>query len=100
VNALYGENATSQFSWNLEKVPESHKDEPQSATAMPSGGYGSSSPMGHLYGQSGQRPDYQYHYFANIRARKGGYAGAYKLFVFFEAENKTTEAIPAWMQDP
>jgi hypothetical protein len=103
VNTLYRENATSQFSWDLEKIPEPREDEHQSVAAMHSGSYESSGPMHHLYGQSGQRPDYQYHYFVNIRARKGEYAGAYKVFVFFDAEHKTTEAtayIPAWIHDP
>lgn len=100
VNSLYSQNATSQFSWDLEKVPEpAPEGESQSATAIPSGGYGTSGPMHHLHGQSGQ--ELEYHYFVNIRARKGGSASAYKVLVFFDDEvGRTTPNSRAWIDDP
>lgn len=49
--------------------------------------------------QRAQRKDVQYHYFANIRAQKGGAAGAYKVFVFLG--NPSSESSSRdWTQDP
>lgn len=133
VNALYGENATSQFSWDqspkLKPIPESPSSSAtssaisESTSVRPVEGYVATATEGNVgvastspsascspYAvktrrstQHAQRKDVQYHYFANIRAQKGGPVGAYKVFVFFGPQatpNQDNAGISEWIHDP
>lgn len=94
VNRLYGDNATSQFSWKLgDPVP----------LASPGKGY--------VYNDrrsvsiiSPQNGTYQYQYFANIKVQKSGSEGGYKIFVFAGpmsvATAGSTYDATGWMRDP
>jgi tyrosinase len=77
VNALYGPNATSQFSWETARIDQ-HTASPQSG-------------------------DVQYQYFANIRAQHTGPGGVAKVFVFLGGDMSVNTESPdplQWMADP
>jgi hypothetical protein len=77
VNALYGPNATSQFSWETARIDQ-HIASPQSGDA-------------------------QYQYFANIRAQHTGPGGVTKVFVFLGGDMSVNTESPDplhWMADP
>jgi tyrosinase len=91
VNQLYGENATSQFTWKLgDPAPLSATDNKHPYNERRS----VSSP---------QKGVYQYQYFANIRVQKSGSEGAFKVFVFVGPTSQATTGSydpTAWMRDP
>jgi tyrosinase len=77
VNALYGPNATSQFSWETARIDQ-HTASPQSG-------------------------DVQYQYFAIIRAQHTGPGGVAKVFVFLGGDMSVNTESPdplQWMADP
>jgi tyrosinase len=77
VNALYGPNATSQFSWERTRIDQ-HIASPQSGTV-------------------------HYQYFANIRVRHTGPGGVTKVFLFLGADMSINTESPdtlQWMADP
>ncbi|KAF2030837.1 Di-copper centre-containing protein [Setomelanomma holmii] len=80
VNALYGENATSQFSWDQNQKHEPDSEEPTASSIS-----SSTTPQA-------QRLDVQYHYFANVRAAKGGADKAYQVFVYLDADQSSGDA--------
>jgi tyrosinase len=87
---LYGENATSQFTWKL--------GDPIPSTA-PGNGYTHSERRSVSSPQTGA---YQYQYFANIRVQRSGSDGAFKVFVFMGPTNQATVSsfdATAWMRD-
>ncbi|KAH7091062.1 hypothetical protein FB567DRAFT_588966 [Paraphoma chrysanthemicola] len=101
VNALYGENATSQFSWDQDQQPTddvSSVVSSQSSSSSCTTRSGLSTEVttacrddrGHgnrdrRHGHSAQRLDVQYHYFANIRAAKGGSDRAFKVYIYLDS---------------
>ncbi|KAJ4318448.1 hypothetical protein N0V94_004403 [Neodidymelliopsis sp. IMI 364377] len=90
VNRLYGDNATSQFTWKL--------GDPLPSTA-PGNGYTHSERRSVSSPQTGA---YQYQYFANIRVQRSGSDGAFKVFVFVGPTNQATMSsydATAWMRD-
>ena len=93
VNQLYGDSATSQFSWKLgDPIP-----------STPGKGYTYNSRRSITIG-SPQTGKYQYQYFANIKVQKSGSGGGYKIFVFVGptsmATTGSTYDSTAWMRDP
>jgi tyrosinase len=77
VNALYGPNATSQFSWETARIDQ-HVASPQSGAV-------------------------HYQYFASIRAQHIGSGGVFKAFVFLGEEMGINTESPdtlRWMADP
>jgi tyrosinase len=92
VNALYGQNATSQYSWDLTPAPAS-------APTSPLGGYTVHERHHRQHQRSAQRSDLHYHYFANICVTKGGPEAAYRIYVFLDATLATGEVSTAtWLQ--
>lgn len=87
VNQLYGENATSQFTWKL-------------GDSAPGNRYTHNE---HRSVSSPQKGAYQYQYFANIRVQKSGSdGGAFKVYVFIGPTNQATTDTydsTAWMRD-
>jgi tyrosinase len=93
VNQLYGDSATSQFSWKLgDPIP-----------STPGNGYTYNNRRS-ITVSSPQTGKYQYQYFANIKVRKSGSEGGYKIFVFVGpmsmATTGSTYDSTAWMRDP
>lgn len=92
INQLYGDNATSQFSWK--------KDDPASLPAS-----GNAKTYSELHSASSpQKGKYQYQYFANVRVQTSGSEDGYKVFVFVGPTSQATagsvyDAI-TWMQEP
>jgi tyrosinase len=80
VNRLYGNNATSQFTWKLgDPVPST------------------SSGKGYVYDRRSiqvsspqANAPYQYQYFANIKVRRSGLESGYKIFVFLGPTDAAT----------
>jgi tyrosinase len=99
VNALYGENATSQFSWDQK---QGYDIPPAQSTSTNVLNAPKPTPISSLSSQSAQRLDVQYHYFANIRTPDSQTTGAYKVFVFFDAVRTASESPDTmlWMHDP
>ncbi|KAF9695044.1 hypothetical protein EKO04_006774 [Ascochyta lentis] len=92
VNQLYGDNATSQFSWKI-------------GDPMPLPAPGNAYP--HRERRSVSSPQtgkYQYQYFANIRVQKSGSEGGFKVFVFvgptLVSTTGSTYDATEWMRDP
>lgn len=94
INQLYGDNATSLFSWKLgDPVPlpapgTEYTNKERRAISM----------------DSPQTGEFQYQYFANIKVQKSGSEGGYKIFVFVgdtsvaSAGSKFDATV--WMRDP
>lgn len=94
INQLYGENATSQFTWKVGgPVP----------LPTPGNGYIPNERRSISMG-SAQKGKYQYQYFANIKVRKSGSEGGYKIFVFVGPTSAATAGstydATAWMREP
>ncbi|KAH6644006.1 common central domain of tyrosinase-domain-containing protein [Boeremia exigua] len=94
INQLYGEGATSQFSWKLgDPIPR------------PASGVGYTlNERGSISMSSPQTGKYHYQYFANIKVQKSGSEGGYKIFVFVgptsAATTGSTYDATVWMRDP
>lgn len=91
INQLYGDNATSQFSWKLGDpvpLPAPAKEYTYNERRSVS---------------SPQKGEYQYQYFANIRVQKSGSEGGFKVFVFAGPTSVSTAGstydATAWMRD-
>lgn len=91
INQLYGDNATSQFSWKIgDPVPSSTQGivYPHNERRLVS---------------TTQKGTYQYRYFANIRVQKSGSEGGFKVFVFLGPTSVSTTGstydATAWMRD-
>lgn len=95
VNRLYGDNATSQFTWKL--------GDPIPLSTTPGNGY-TLNERRSIIVSSPQKGKYHYQYFANIRVQKSGAEGGYKIFVFVGptsiAANGSAYDSTAWMRDP
>lgn len=94
VNQLYGEDATSQFSWKVgDPVPR-----PASGT-----GY-TLNEQRSISMSNPQTGKFHYQYFANIKVQKSGSEGGYKVFVFVGPTSAATAGATydatAWMRDP
>ena len=99
VNALYGENATSQFSWDQKQgygIPPARPALSTNVLNAPK-----PTPVPSLSSQSVQRLDVQYHYFANIRT-PSSQTGAYKVFIFFDSVRTASDSpnTMLWTHDP
>ncbi|KAJ8112746.1 hypothetical protein OPT61_g4959 [Boeremia exigua] len=93
INQLYGEDATSQFSWKLgDPVP------------VPGPGRGYTLNDRSISMSSPQQGKFHYQYFANIRVQKSGSEGGYKIFVFAGPTDAATAGSTydptVWMRDP
>ena len=92
VNQLYGDHATSRFSWRLgDPVP-----------SITSNGY-TYNDRRSITMDSPQKGTYHYQYYANIKVQKSGSEGGYKIFVFLNdtslATAGSTYDSTAWMRD-
>ncbi|KAF1930387.1 Di-copper centre-containing protein [Didymella exigua CBS 183.55] len=81
VNRLYGNDATSQFSWKL--------GDPLPSTS-PNKGYAYNDRRSIQISSPQENSPCQYQYFANIRVRKSGSEGGYKIFVFLGPTDAAT----------
>lgn len=100
VNALYGPNATSQFSWELKA-----QSVPETAPSNPSVGLLGTpdSPLATTTASLPPDSDVQYHYVANIRTKKNGPEGAFKVYIFLGAVRESNLSLvdaSRWMSDP
>lgn len=94
VNRLYGNDATSQFSWKLgDPVP----------STSPKKGYIYNDRRSIQVSSPQEHNPYQYQYFANIKVRKSGSEGGYKVFVFLgftdAATAGSTYDATVWMRN-
>lgn len=92
VNQLYGDNATSQFSWKKDDTAPL----PASGNAQ---AYSELHPA-----SSSPRGQYQYQYFANVRVQSLGSEGGYRVFIFVGPTSQATAGsvydTTTWMQEP
>ncbi|KAH7390588.1 hypothetical protein BKA66DRAFT_580691 [Pyrenochaeta sp. MPI-SDFR-AT-0127] len=102
VNALYGPNATSHFSWELEptlqSVSETGPNKPSVMLLATS-----NSPSATTTASVSSTSVVQYHYVANVRTQKYGSEGAIKVYVFLGAVQELKESssdASRWMSDP
>jgi tyrosinase len=95
VNSLYGENATSQFTFTLgDPIRDGYT--PRRAVQLADGVQRRASL---------QRGEFQYQYYANVRAQKSGMDGAdgaYKVFVFLGRTRQLQDSMTPmdWLRDP
>jgi tyrosinase len=95
VNSLYGENATSQFTFTLgDPIRDGYT--PRRAVQFADGVQRR---------ESLQRGEFQYQYYANVRAQKSGMDGAdgaYKVFVFLGRTRQLQDSMTPmdWLRDP
>jgi tyrosinase len=92
---LYGENATSQFTFKLgDPMPKSNGGYTPRRTVKFSDAVGRRAVA--------QRGPFQYQYFANIRAQKSGAEGAFKVFVFLGRTRQLQDSMTPmdWLHDP
>ena len=101
VNALYGPNATSQFSWGLDQTSPMAPSFPNSSSTVAMNCL--ESPLGTTAADVLPKRDFQYQYYANVRIKKNRLGSAFRVYVFLGAESEIVAACPdtlEWVSDP